>query len=90
MKISRMVGMLVIAGMLGLVAFQGQVAGPTEVQAGGYGQPQQQGGGYGQPPAGGGYGQPQPDKKDKKDEDKDKRRSPGGYGQPPAGGGYGR
>lgn len=50
MKSSRVIGMLVVAGMLGLVAFQGQVGGPAEAQA--------RAGGYGVPaaPACGGYG----------------------------------
>ena len=93
MKSSRVIGMLVVAGMLGLVAFQGQVGGPAEAQAraGGYGAPAAPaGGGYGAPPAvkkdeekqapaAGGYGAPPP-------------RPGGGYGAPPPrpGGGYGR
>ncbi len=94
MKSSHVVGMLVVAGMLGLVAFQGHLGGPDEAraQAGGYGAPPPRAaGGYGAPPAvkkeddekkapaAGGYGAPPP-------------RPSGGYGAPPprpSGGGYG-
>lgn len=81
-KTSRMVGMLILAGMLGFVAFQGQVGGPDEAQA--------RAGGYGAPPAPatGGYGAPPA----VKSEDDEKKAPPaGGYGAPPPqpAGGYG-
>ncbi|MFH7326208.1 hypothetical protein [Desulfurivibrio sp. C05AmB] len=90
MKTSRMVGMLILAGMLGFVAFQGQIGGPDEAQAraGGYGAPPAPAtGGYGAPPAA-----PKEEKPEVKREDEEKKAPPaGGYGAPPPrpGGGYG-